>query len=201
MPKFIRMTDELREKFEALAYAKSDPFCYGCYRVVGNDADKAYAVRISTYDKSLSVDEYAKQWDEKTHGYFCHLCGSDDLMRHVKGVGVEWGIEWIIEHLIETECKLLTFDEDDEAICADFDELLDSCYEPYQIGKITFYASDILKKMDPICYRIEKQDYFDSLAEDRLDAGEWIQCGDDYYEPTILEPKLICGEMSLTQEE
>ena len=34
------------------------------------------------------------------------------------------------------------------------DEMLDEVYPPYQIGGLTFYASQILKNCDPIAYRI-----------------------------------------------
>lgn len=44
------------------------------------------------------------------------------------------------------------------------DELLDECYEPMQIGGLTFYASDILYNCDPIAYRITA-----SEMEDRDD--------------------------------
>ena len=30
----------------------------------------------------------------------CSKCGSDDLMRHLDGVGVEWGTDWIIKELL-----------------------------------------------------------------------------------------------------
>ena len=32
-------------------------------------------------------------------------CWSDDLMRHLAGVGVEYGTEWVIEHLIQQHCQ------------------------------------------------------------------------------------------------
>lgn len=35
----------------------------------------------------------------------CVTCGSDDLMRHVEGVGVEYGTDWVIEHILSTELK------------------------------------------------------------------------------------------------
>lgn len=42
--------------------------------------------------------------EENEDGEFrCPKCGSDDLMREVEGVGVEWGYDWIIDHIVETE--------------------------------------------------------------------------------------------------
>ena len=51
----------------------------------------------------------------------CPNCGSDDFMRHLKGVGVEYGTEWVIEHLLKTHCTPI----DGEEL---FEELLDECY-------------------------------------------------------------------------
>jgi hypothetical protein len=41
----------------------------------------------------------------------------------------------------------------------EFDRMLDECYEPYKLGSLTFYASDVLYKCDPIAYHIESNDY------------------------------------------
>src|SRR5690606_26779194 len=30
----------------------------------------------------------------------CATCGSDDLMRELPGVGVEWGLDWVIRDLL-----------------------------------------------------------------------------------------------------
>ena len=38
-------------------------------------------------------------------GDYCPTCHSDDFMRHLEGVGVEYGTEWVIEHLIEQNCQ------------------------------------------------------------------------------------------------
>ncbi|MGL1465616.1 hypothetical protein ACSTJV_23690, partial [Vibrio parahaemolyticus] len=34
---------------------------------------------------------------------YCPGCHTDDFMRHLDGIGVEYGISWVIEHLIEDE--------------------------------------------------------------------------------------------------
>jgi hypothetical protein len=47
-----------------------------------------------------------------------------------------------------------------------FDEMLDECYEPFKIGDMTFYASDILRDCDPIAYRIAVGEYEDELEEE-----------------------------------
>ena len=40
-----------------------------------------------------------------------------------------------------------------------FDEMLDEISEPYKIGDLTFSASDILHKCDPIAYRCAVSDW------------------------------------------
>lgn len=51
-----------------------------------------------------------------------------------------------------------------------FDEMLDDSYEPYRIGELTFYPSDILYNCDPIAYRIAVSEHEDWEAEE--DAQE-----------------------------
>ena len=43
--------------------------------------------------------------------YRCPKCGSDDLMREVEGVGVEWGYDWVIEHLVESAGERVDIEE------------------------------------------------------------------------------------------
>lgn len=35
----------------------------------------------------------------------CKNCGSDDLMRHLEGVGVEYGTDWVIESIVSEELQ------------------------------------------------------------------------------------------------
>ena len=56
-----------------------------------------------------------------------------------------------------------------------FDEWLDEAYEPFVIGQLNFYASDILANCDPIAYRIAVNDW-----KDEEGIGECDTCGDDY---------------------
>lgn len=37
----------------------------------------------------------------------CPECHSDDLMRHLNGVGVEWGTAWVIKHILQEELRLI----------------------------------------------------------------------------------------------
>jgi RNA polymerase subunit RPABC4/transcription elongation factor Spt4 len=100
----------------------------------------------------------------------CPTCGSDDFMRHLSGVGVESGTEWIIAHLIET--KLDPVDGEEM-----FEELLDECYPEISIGCCTFSPSQVLKELDPVCFRIGIQEQLDSQAQD----GQLYEHSGDYY--------------------
>lgn len=46
-----------------------------------------------------------------------------------------------------------------------FDEMLDEIYEPYKLGELIFYPSDILYSCDPVAYDIEANDYESEIAE------------------------------------
>src|SRR6056297_2329621 len=113
-------------------------------------------------------------------GTHCPTCGSDDSMRHMAGVGVEYGTDWVIEHLIKEACEPV----DEEAL---FEELLDECYPAVEIGCCTFCPSDIMKELDPTCFRIGAQENIDSLIED----GEIYECDGEYYQVFDIEENLL----------
>ncbi len=89
----------------------------------------------------------------------CPQCFSDDFMRHLKGVGVEYGTEWVIEHLVKQHCTAV----DGEEL---FEEILDECYPEVRIGGCSFSPSDVMKELDPTAFRIGTQENLDSLVED-----------------------------------
>ncbi len=103
-------------------------------------------------------------------GAFCPTCHSDDFMRHLSGVGVEYGTEWVITHLIEQHCTAV----DGEDL---FEETLDECYEEVTVGCCTFSPSAVMKELDPTCFRIGAQENLDSLAEDH----QLYEAGGNYY--------------------
>ena len=113
-------------------------------------------------------------------GDHCPTCGSDDFMRHLDGVGVEYGTSWVIESLIKEHCEAV----DEEAL---FEELLDDCYPMVEIGSCTFYPSDIMKELDPTCFRIGAQENIDSLVED----GQMYECDGEYYNVFDIEENLL----------
>lgn len=99
----------------------------------------------------------------------CPQCHSDDLMRHLDGVGVEWGNDWVIKHILQEE---LTSVDTDEA----FEESVRQCYpEEVVVGWITVDTVEVLKSQDPTSWRIARDEYIDSLEQDEelisFDAG------------------------------
>ena len=87
----------------------------------------------------------------------CVRCGTDDLMRHLPGVGVEYGYEWVIEHLLDQEVEDITPEQQEEL----FMEFIDSCYnEETQVAFITVDTAWALKELDPVAFGIAMNDFF-----------------------------------------
>ncbi len=103
-------------------------------------------------------------------GHYCPSCRSDDFMRHLAGVGVEYGTEWVIDHIVETKLEPVDGEEM-------FEELLDECYPEVQVGCCTFSPSQVMKELDPVCFRIGVSENLDSLAED----DQLYEHGGGYY--------------------
>ena len=87
----------------------------------------------------------------------CVRCGTDDLMRHLPGVGVEYGYEWVIEHLLDQEAEDITPEQQEEL----FMEFITSCYNPEtQVAFITVDTAWALKELDPVAFEIAMDDFF-----------------------------------------
>ena len=90
----------------------------------------------------------------------CPGCGSDDLMRHLEGIGVEWGVEWVFPYLLD---KIEAVDTD-----SIFEAMIEGSYgETVVIGFITAGVVKTIKESDPIAWRLAKIDYIDGLVEER----------------------------------
>lgn len=90
----------------------------------------------------------------------CPECHSDDLMRHLDGVGVEWGNDWVIKHILQEELTPVDTDET-------FEESVRQCYpEEVTVGWITVDTVEVLKSQDPTSWRIARDEYIDSLVKD-----------------------------------
>lgn len=140
----LEATEEIKDKLRDKAHEISRPFCYSDYITV-------------------AINENGTA--------FCPKCGSDDLMRELEGVGVEYGYDWIMEHIIKEEGTAIDTDEM-------YDDLLDECYEPFKIGELEYSPSDVLKNVDPIAYRTGKHDYLDGLVQD----GQLVCLDGTYYQ-------------------
>ncbi len=77
----------------------------------------------------------------------CHQCGSDDLMRSIRGIGCEYGTSWIIEHILEAELTAANLEEA-------FEQMVRDCYpENTKVAWAEFDTVTLMKEQDPISWR------------------------------------------------
>ena len=133
-------------------------------------------LEAAAYKKS---DNFCYSCYKVVDGQFCPSCHSDDFMRHLSGVGVEYGTDWVIDHLIGQHCTAV----DAEDL---FEEILDECYPEITIGCSTFTPSQIMKELDPTAFRIGAQENVDSLAED----GQLFESNGEHYNTFEIEEML-----------
>lgn len=139
----IEATDSIKEQLTERAYDESHAFCYSDYRRVEANEDGEYR---------------------------CPKCGSDDLMRELEGVGVEWGTDWIIEHLVR--------EEGEEVDIAElYRDLLDEIYDPIKFGELEYSPSMVLESDDRVAFEMGCDEYADS----ELDYGRLIELNGSYY--------------------
>ncbi len=112
----------------------------------------------------------------------CPTCHSDDLMRHLPGVGVEWGTSWVIQHILEEELTAVNTAEL-------FEESVRQCYpEETNVGWMKFDTVELMKSQDPISWRIARDEYNDSLEQDEEIVS--FDNGSTYYWANELEALL-----------
>ena len=116
----ITATETIKEKLQEMAHELFRPFCYSDYQTVMPD-ENGDAV--------------------------CPKCGSDDLMREVDGVGVEWGYDWVIEHIVEREGEAVDIEEL-------YRDLLDEIYESVKFGELQYSPSHVLENVDHRRHRL-----------------------------------------------
>lgn len=101
----------------------------------------------------------------------CPRCGSDDLMRYVEGVGVEWGTEWVIEHLLKENLEPVDTEE------AFADSVREIYGESVQVAWIEVDTVDTIKAMDLVSYELGETEWIDAQVSDGLivsaDGGTW----------------------------
>lgn len=107
----------------------------------------------------------------------CSGCMSDDLMRELEGVGVEYGVSWVIEHILASELTPANLEEA-------FEESVRQCYpEEVQVGWIILDPVSVMKSHDPISWRCALSEY-ESEEESEgniisIDGGLIYYCTND----------------------
>ena len=139
------MNDQLKEGLQKLAFERTTPFCYHCYK----DAPTGR----------------------------CLTCGSDDLMRHMKGIGVEYGTDWVIQEIIRSELEPVDLDEE-------FENSIRECYpEQIQVGWMTLDTVSVMKEMDPTSWRIAQGEWEDN----EVNEGNLIEFSGSFYRVSEVE--------------
>lgn len=119
-------------------------------------------------------------------GSHCSKCGSDDNMRKLDSVGVEYGIGWVVRHIIETELTPVATE-------AEFEQSIVDCYpNTTTVGWMELDTVTILKTLDPISWDMAESEYVDSQVED----GELVSFdnGGSYYRVYDIETYLDQAE-------
>jgi len=127
---------------------------------------------VSLCDLRTQNPELYEQLEQITHKrtipfcYLCYIdaptgrcarCGTDDLMHHLPGVGVEYGYEWVIKHLLGQEVDNISEEEQEEF----FKDFIDSCYnEEVQVAFLTVNTGWAVQRLDPIAFEIGMNEYF-----------------------------------------
>lgn len=89
----------------------------------------------------------------------CSKCHSDDLMRHLSCVGVEYGTEWVIEHLLNENLEPVDIEER-------FEEYIRACYpEEVKVAWLTLDIVEVLKTCDETAWEIAESEYLDELEK------------------------------------
>ncbi len=104
----------------------------------------------------------------------CDSCGSDDLMRHKAGSGVEYGTEWAAQEIVSEHCTPVDVD-------LEFEEYVYECFpSTIDIGWLRqFDMVTALKELDPLSFEFAKREWLDfEECEDRLIS---LDGGQNYY--------------------
>ena len=119
------------------------------------------------------TDNFCYSCYKVVKGENCPGCHSDDFMRHLDGVGVEYGTDWIIEHLIKEHCEAIDAEEQ-------FEELLNETCETLKIGTLEYDPGYVLRNIDPVAFRCGVSDM---LADDEL----YVEVDGQYYNVCDIE--------------
>lgn len=90
----------------------------------------------------------------------CARCHSDDLMRLVPGIGLDYGIRWVVDHLVKTNMSTAHVDEV-------FEESVRQCYpEIVEVGWLKLDTVDTIKNSDPLSWDLAQSEWIDAQIED-----------------------------------
>ncbi len=113
------------------------------------------------------TDNFCYSCYKVVEGENCPGCHSDDFMRHLEGVGVEYGTDWVIESLIREHCSPIDAEEQ-------FEELLSETCETVKIGSLEYDPGYVLRNIDPVAFRCGVSDM---LAVDE----QYAEVDGEYY--------------------
>lgn len=103
----------------------------------------------------------------------CPSCDSDDLMRHLHGVGCEYGTDWVIKSILESELTPVDME-------AAFEEYIRQCYpEDTKVGWMTFDTVELMKSQDPVSWRVALSDWESQESEEESIVS--FDGGSNYY--------------------
>ena len=125
------------------------------------------------------TDNFCYSCYRVVEGEYCPDCCTDDFMRHLAGVGVEYGTEWVIEHLFQTRLTPV----DGEEL---YKRSLDKHYPEVKIGEVTYSTSQVIKKMDPLYFQMGANENLQRLAG----VGVLYEYNGKYYQMSDLEEML-----------
>jgi hypothetical protein len=112
----------------------------------------------------------------------CSYCNSDDLMRLVDGVGVEYGLNWVVEHILESNLA----EADESSLEENFEQYLLELYpETTRVGWLDVDTIQTLKD-HPTDWRIALNGYESEL----LDNGALVEINGRSYWRHVLEDLL-----------
>jgi hypothetical protein len=134
-------------------------------------------------DAALRItDNFCYSCYKVVEGEHCPDCGTDDFMRHLSGVGAEYGTEWVIAHLLQTRLTPIGEEEKEEM----YEDFLDECYPEVKVGEITYSTSQVIKKLDPLYFQMGASENLQHLADD----GVLYEYGGEYYRMGDLDEML-----------
>lgn len=112
----------------------------------------------------------------------CESCLSDDLMRCLPGVGVEYGTNWVIKHILQEDLTPVNLEEA-------FEESVRECYEEQTtVGWMTLDTVSIMKEMDSVSWGCAQSEWESQEAEEGTIIS--FDGGSTYYYATDIETLL-----------